>query len=134
VRSLQSLAFILLLGALQTGCLFDSGELWRQGRYSVAWIDTSENLELYRDVGEKGDGGSIGLIDAVVLAVGINDNYVIAKRRPTTSQTPIQFYVLDRSKDTLAADRVDFITGPLTASEFMALKQVLGLPEFSKHF
>lgn len=117
----------LLLAAFLSGCIFDSGEVWRDKPYVVGWIDTSENLTLRYEVEE----GEVGRVEAKISAIGSNEKYVVVKQHPLSNQVTTNYYVIDRAKDSKYAD-TKAVLGPFTESEFEKKKSELQLPKFSK--
>jgi hypothetical protein len=122
---------LFLVFALLSGCIFDSGEVWRDEPYLVGWIDTGDNLTLSYDLGK---GNSIGRVEAKVVAVGSNEKYVVAKQTPIGNRTATNYYVIDRAKDNKYADTKVAVLGPLSEPEFEKKKRELDLPKFSKEF
>ena len=126
-----SITIILALVVFLWGCVFDSGEKWRDGPYSVLWIDTADNRTLNYDVG---NGGSVGRVEKTVMAVGSNDAYVVAQQQPGTDASIISYYIIDRLKDHKYADSQEFVIGPLSEGEYESKKVLLKLPKFTKRF
>lgn len=118
---------VVLIG----GCAFDSGEEWRDGPYSVLWIDTFDNRTLNYDVGK---GGSVGRVEKTVIAVGSNGEYVVARQQLGTDSSIVRYYIIDRQKDHEYADSQEFVIGPLSEEEYVSKKSLLKLPEFTKQF
>ena len=123
------LSLLILTGL--PACIFDSGELWRDDLYVVAWIDVGDNITLSYDLGK---GGFIGRVDRRVIAVGSNKKYVVAKQNPTGRGTTINYYIIDRAKDHTYANTGDVVIGPLSEAEFEKKRVQLDLPKFSKEF
>lgn len=120
--------FFLLLASLLAGC--DSGVQWRDEPYEVIWIDTGDNRTLAYDLGK---GASIGRVDAEVIAVGSNEKYVVAKRKPIGGGGS-SYYYINRGKDDKYLNGDEITKGPFSKTRFLQLKSELGLPEFSKEF
>jgi hypothetical protein len=119
---------ILLCSLVIVGC--DSGVLWRDPPYQVQWIDTSDNRTLSYDLG---NGGSIGRVDAEVIAVGSNELYIVAKQR-LTYQNTIKYYYIERSKDHKHQNGYEITQGPFNEKEFSELSAKLNLPSFTREF
>lgn len=120
--------FIICL-ALLCGC--DHGVEWEDHPYEVHWIDTGSNRTLARVIGDT--GASIGRVDAVVVAVGSNDNYVVAKQIPV-GESSASYYYIDKNKDGEYLNQSEITQGPFTENKFAQLQKELGLPKFSKEF
>lgn len=119
----------ILLGTLViVSC--DSGVLWRDPPYEVHWIDTSNNRTLAYDLG---DGGSIGRVDAEVIAVGSNESYIVAKQR-SMEQNKTNYYYIERKEDNKYSNGYEITKGPFNEKEFSALSDKLNLPGFSREF
>lgn len=118
----------LLLTLCVTAC--DYGVLWKESPYQVQWIDTKENRTLTYDLG---NGHSIERVEAEILAVGINERYVVAKQRKMGSET-INYFYIERNKDHQYKNDNEITQGPFSINEFIELKKVLGLPDFIKKF
>lgn len=121
---------MLAIAALLGSCgLFDSGIEWRGGPYALMWIDTSENISLYRDLG---DGDWIGRVDSTVFAVGWDGRYLVAKQHPGGDRSKTNYFIVDSRNDTPYIDPAKVTTGPLTALEFQRKSIEMKLPKFSK--
>ncbi|MEJ2022709.1 MAG: hypothetical protein P8X43_11930 [Maritimibacter sp.] len=107
---------------LLSGC--DSGVLWRDGVYSVYWIDTRENVFLGRRV----HGSWIARVLPVVDAVASNELYIVARRRDD-AEAPHEFRVLEKALDSDSAEAFESVSHALTADEFDDLRRRLNLPE-----
>lgn len=118
----------LLLCLFLVGCIFDSGELWRDDPYFVLWLDSGDNVALYFDLGKD---GAIGRVQPRVVAVGSNDNYVVVKQ---AGNHGVNYFYLDRTKDHKFADPKESVFGPFSESEFDKKRMELNLPTFSKRF
>lgn len=119
---------ILFLAAFIPGC--DYGVQWRDKPYEVIWVDTFGNRALSYDLG---GGMSIGRVEAEVIAVGSNDEYVVAKQRDRVTGN-ISYFYIERSKDDRYYNGNEIIQGPFSESRFSELKLELNLPGFSKEF
>jgi hypothetical protein len=109
----------------------DSDELWRDGNYVVAWI----NSDVFLAYGKPEDA-FYGLVDSVG-AVGFNKDYVVAKNVDPTSKE-VSFYIIDKAKQK-SNQGINFsqkaaVTGPLSAIEFNTLIRELNLPSFTVEF
>jgi hypothetical protein len=123
--------FVFLICFALSGCIFDHGELWRDGPYSVGWIDSGDSLTLSYDVGND---AAIGRVDEKVVAVGSNLRYVVVKQIPRHGPAAINYFYVDRARDHAYADPKDAVSGPFTESEFEKKRAELKLPELSKEF
>jgi len=126
---LFSKIFLLNIFVL-VGCS-DSGELWRDGNYVVPWIDSNTFLSY----GEP-DGAFYGLVKSKVVAIGSNENHIVAKRLDVES-LEISYYVVDRKKQESNGKNGNVfsqyfaVTGPLNESQFEAVAIELQLPRFT---
>ena len=108
----------------------DHGVEWSEGDYVVHWIDTTENLTLARKIDSK---TSIGRVRAEVIAIGSNENYIIAKQKnPSTNS--ISYFYINKKKDGKYLNLEEITEGPFSKSRFMELQKELGLPKFTKEF
>lgn len=121
-------AFALAAGIGLPSCIFDSGELWRDGPYVVEWIDTGENVTLYYDVE---NGGAIARVGPKIASIGSNSAYVVVRQRIAGTEN---YYVIDRSKDRPYANASEVVTGPLSNTAFLEQQKRLTLPHFSREF
>ena len=130
MRHLGLAASVCVLCASLYGCgLFDSGTEWKAGRYELTWIDTPENISIYRTLP---DGHLIGRINATVYSVGWNGRYLVAKQHPAGDKTMLNYFILDVEADSDYAEPQSVVLGPLTESQFRAKSAQLHLPAFSK--
>ena len=122
----------LILTLISSICLAacDSGVLWERKPYQVLWIDLRDNLTLNHEIG---NGASIGRVNEKVVAVGISDAYVVAKRQHLGSES-ISYYYIEREKDNMYLNAHEITQGPFTEEVFLELKSQLSLPDFSKEF
>ncbi|WP_444895981.1 hypothetical protein [Microbulbifer sp. SSSA005] len=111
-------------------CSCDSGVEWKDRPYEVIWIDTGDNRTLNHEISEN---ASIGRVEAEVIAVGINEKYVVAKQKPIGGGS-ISYFYIDRAKDDKYLNWDEITQGPFSEARFLQLKTELGLPEFSKEF
>lgn len=124
------LLIALALSTSITSCsLFDSGVEWRAGPYALLWIDTADNISLCRDLGK---GSWIGRVDAMVVAVGWDGRYAVAKQHPAGDRSKTDYFILDSSHDTDLANQSDVVLGPLSEDEYVKKALELKLPEFTK--
>ena len=128
-RIMRCLVALVLAGSLGACGLFDSGVEWRGGPYALLWIDTPDIISLNRDMGS---GSSSGRIDTTVFAVGWDGRYLVAKQHPNGDRKATHYFIIDAERDRPRADPSEFLTGPLTASEFQKQSAALHLPGFSK--
>ncbi|MDT3337938.1 hypothetical protein Q4Q49_22025 [Shewanella sp. SP1S1-7] len=109
----------------------DSDELWRDGNYVVAWI----NSDVFLAYGEP-EEAFYGLVNSV-SAVGFNKDYVVAKNVDSISKE-VFFYIIDKAKQK-SNQGINFsqkaaVTGPLSTVEFNSLIRELNLPSFTVEF
>ena len=110
------------------GC--DYAVLWEDSPYEVHWIDIKDNRSLAYSLG---DGASIGRVDELIIAVGSNKKYIVAKQRELSTNN-IFFYYIERERDKSSYNASDITQGPFSEGEFLEKKKHLNLPEFSKKF
>ena len=108
----------------------DSGVKWRDRPYEVIWVDTGNNRTLNYEISEN---ASIGRVETVVIAVGSNDKYVVAKQKPIGGGS-ISYFYIERAKDDKYLNPNEITQGPFSETRFLRLKTELGLPEFSREF
>lgn len=124
-QSLKIAIVGICLAAICTSCgLFDSGVEWRDGHYSLLWIDIPDDVTL--DYQNTQDGWA-PLVDKRVFAVGSDQRYIVAKQHPNGDKSRTNFYVIDKSKDEFHC-----VQGPMSEVEFLKLNTNLHLPRFSK--
>ena len=125
---------IFLLSILVLVGCSDSGELWRDGNYVVPWIDSNTYLSY-----GKPDTAFYGLVKSKVLAIGSNENHIVAKRLDEESHE-ISYYVIDREKQESNGTNGNVfskyfaVTGPLNVSQFKIVAIELQLPRFTVTF
>ena len=119
---------LLILSLFLLSC--DYGVEWRDEPYEVIWIDSVNNRSLNHQIDEN---SSIGRVDAEVIAVGSDANYVVAKQKLTETGS-VSYYYIDRSKDVKYLNADEVTQGPFSEVRFAQLKADLGLPEFSEEF
>lgn len=118
----------LLLIILISAC--DSGVEWEDKPYQVIWIDTGSNRTLNFQLS---DNAFIGRVEAEVIAVGSNEQYVVAKQKELGG-TDISYYDIERAKDDKYYNWDDITQGPYSEEAFQNLQEQLGLPEFTQEF
>lgn len=93
--------------------------------YSLIAVGDRSDLALYyRDSSER--------VPATVVALGWDQNHVVAKCSLESSGRAERYFVVDRKKDGPHANPRDCVLGPLDSAQFLAQKQQLGLPDFSR--
>ncbi|MDR6984905.1 hypothetical protein J2X32_003560 [Rheinheimera pacifica] len=118
MRFLILLYFIFAL----TAC--DSGELWRDGDYQVAWIDDGKPYLAYG----RPDEAHIIVIERTVESVGSNMRYIVVSHR-AARDSENTYYIVDKSRRF-----EDAVMGPFNAMQFKGLQSTLDLPVLSKNF
>ena len=130
VRRSSAKALAWLVVCALSGCgLFDSGVEWRDGPYELLWIDVSEQRSLNYDVGRN--GGSIGLVDWTVFAVGSNDRFIVVKQHPQGNKAVTNYFIVDK-RAVLPTDPQRTVLGPFTQADFNLQARSLRLPAFTK--
>ncbi len=109
----------------------DSKVIWEDESYEVNWIDQENNLTLSRKL--KDHSSTIGRVDAKVVAIGSNDNFVVAKREDPLSKE-LLYYYLSKKEDTDFLNKKEIVKGPFSEADYLTLKNELKLPDFSKSF
>ena len=103
--------------------------MWEDGAYAVYYIDGDIKLGIKID-----DKGSFhGRVGSKIIAVGANENYVVAKQLITGSDSVSYFYI-DKKKDNIYLNPDEITEGPYTELQFENLSQKLNFPNFSKEF
>lgn len=123
---------IIFISTLSLGCGYDGS--WRDGPY-VVWTQESNERVLDREIeDDKGSKGGIGLVDSIIIAVGSDNLYVVAKRKNPVSKV-ISYYYIEKNKDDGRYISFKKMThGPFDKTEFIKLQKKLGLPAFTKVF
>ena len=109
----------------------DSDVLWSDELYEVSWIDTKNNLILSRKID---DSTSLSArVDSYIVAVGSDNQYVVAKNRNVNTHEIYYFYI-DKRKDNNYLNQSEITEGPFSDEQFSKLKAELDLPDFTKEF
>jgi hypothetical protein len=126
LRQLVALgSFACILG----GCgLFDSGEMWRSGRFSVYWIDTHRNTALGYDMG---GASRMGVVEPCVFAAGANSRFIATARLPEDGSSAV-VYVVDRAKYDPSREQTGSIIGPLSEQQYAAQESSRGFPPLAE--
>lgn len=103
--------------------------LWEDGDYAVYHIDGRAILGIKIDE----DGTFHGRVDAEIIAVGVNEKFVIVKQR-TKRDDPISYYYIDKKLDDMYLNSDEITQGPYSEKRYNELSQKLEFPEFSKEF
>jgi hypothetical protein len=111
-------------------CGCDYGVEWKDKEYEVHWINTSTNRSLVRKIDE---GASIGRVQPKVIAIGSNEEYIVAKQKPIGGGA-VSYFIVEKKKDNVFLNADEITQGPLSEPEFKALKAQNRLPEFSTNF
>lgn len=80
--------------------------------YYIIGVDSRSFLSIDR---KTMDGNFIGRVPENVLEYGIKDSFIVAK---SSSQSYIQYYILNMKKDSDFAEEKEYLIGPLTNKEF----------------
>lgn len=133
----RAMATLLLVGTslCTVGCpfaLFDHGEEWRDGPFSLEWVDLESELALNY---ESGALGGTRVIDPSIFAVGADRRYIVAKRHPLGADyridaTITDYLIVDRDRYDWRQEGVG-VLGPLTENVFGVQAKELKLPDFS---
>ena len=91
--------------------------------YFIEAIDDSKNRSLYYSLK---DGGGIGRVNNGVIAVGLDDVYIIIKQQ-VSGKT--RHFILDMRNDSSTADPSDSLHGPYNIDQFNAARIDLNVEE-----
>jgi len=127
--SKRTLATFTLFSMGLSCSLFDSGTVWKDGQYSLSWIDDPQEVTLSY---HRSSSSSEPLIDGRVFSIGANTKYLVAKQHPGGDKTKTHFYYVIRVNNSELRPRQNTVVGPLSSSEFNKKSSELGLPTFSK--
>ncbi len=109
-----------LLLALVSCFPWDGGGQKLDESYKLWAADRRQDMTLYRHDGE-------GLIEPTVFAVGLDSTHLIVKRHPNGDRTRIEYYVVERSKDSPTGSPKKAIHGPLDSLAFEQARSTLGV-------
>ncbi len=109
--------------------IFDSGRPWKDGQYSLLWIDLPDEVTLTYDWGA---GHSEPLIPSQVFAVGANANFIVVKQHPHGDKSITNFYAIPRRPSAGKRSPHPPVLGPMSSIEFAKKSVELSLPSFSK--
>ncbi len=99
------------------------------GPYVLRASEHKEQLHIGLDTGKI----LVTRVDAVVVDVGWDGQYIVASQRPPDEPGgELSYYYIAVGEGTRG--RPEDVTGPLTEDEFNGAKQDLGLPEFTLHY
>jgi hypothetical protein len=124
---MKSVALLLVLSLL-VSC--DSGDLWSDGKYVVYWLDTGQNRQLGLIID---DSSTIRRVEAEVIGVGQNEQYIVAKRL-NHENGEFEYFYIDRVQDHMYLNGDEISVGPFTEIMFQKKSEELGLPGISKEF
>jgi hypothetical protein len=121
----MKLLSIVLIVLILTAC----GPMWEDGKYEVYYIDGHVSLGIkldesgtfHRRVGHK------------VVAVGADENYIVAKQVDSENIEYSYFYII-RKNDDKYLNPDEITQGPYTELQFSKIRNRLSLPKFSKEF
>ena len=128
MRRLNPIALLWTLTCLTACGLFDSGVPWKSGPFQLLWIDLPDRVTLSYDVG---NGGSIGLVDYTVYAVGSDAQHIVVKQHPRGEKSITDFYIVDVKSSALPLHPERAVTGPLTQAQFDEMARRNALPRFT---
>lgn len=103
--------------------------MWEDEVYAVYYIDGSINLGIKVD----DEGTFISRVEHKVIAVGSNENYVVAQQLMDDSDS-ISYFFIDKKQDNIYLNALQISKGPYTELDFNKLSEKLNLPKFSKTF
>jgi hypothetical protein len=111
---------------------------WRSEKYVLLAVDARGQMNLSFDLG---NGTAVGLVGPTVFSVGADDKHTVVKQHPSKDpfssscdRSTTHYFVVARTTSNQIAERQRGVRGPLTATEFAALRTALSLPPFSKTF
>jgi hypothetical protein len=128
MRRMNCTALLWTLSCLTACGLFDSGVPWKSGRFQLMWIDLPDQVTLSYDLG---GGGSIGLVDYTVYAVGSDVHHIVVKQHPRGERSITNFYIVDVNSSALPLHPERAVTGPLTQAQFDERAILTSLPRFT---
>lgn len=114
----------IIVVCILIGCCMGSrgaGIHWKDGDYRVYTRPVSGQVILGYYMG---DGATLGLSDATVVAAGSDSRYVVFKREPNAG--PLEYYYVRKSPGDVGE-----VLGPLTEAEFAKVAKAGSLPNFS---
>jgi len=121
------LIFSLIIIFCLSGCMGDAHYEQLKAGYYLSATDTKEDMVLGYQDGEYG----IGIIDAMVFAVGQNDSFIILKQHPrdfpNESNKAVTNYYIIPIKDRISKSPEKNFYGPLTSEIFEQKRNELGL-------
>ena len=121
--------FITIIGLLfLVSC--DAGTEWSDGAYAVYWLETHENRALGLAID---DGTYRGRVQPEVVAIGFNDEVVVAKRRDQEDGST-SYYIVDRRLDSKYLNADEITEGPLTEEAYTELRKIRSLPGLTVTF
>jgi len=103
--------------------------LWEDGVYAVYHIDGHAMLGIKIDE----EGTFHNRVDAEIIAVGVNEKFVVVKQRAEKGD-PISYYYIDKKLDDMYLNPDEITQGPFSKQVYNELSQNLGFPEFSQEF
>jgi len=131
---ISALAAVLLVGC--NGLWLDT--YWRSEKYVLLAVDARGQMNLAFDLG---NGTAVGLVGPTVFSVGADDKHIVVKQHPSKDsfgssfdRSATHYFIVARTTSAEIAEREKGVRGPLTATEFAALRTALSLPPFSKTF
>lgn len=122
--------FIPLLFVLILSACSGTGEKHIAGKFYLSNIDTSNDWSLYEKIGPD---SYIGVVNATVLAVGHDDNYIIVKQHPHLGYNKfyasgVRYYIVPLKY--WVHDWHEYNSyGPLKEDEFRAKRKELKIPD-----
>ena len=88
---------------------------------------------------DLGEGGCVGRIEQMVLAVGHDPRYVVAARHPSgfdaapVDRSRVEYFYIDRACDGPRRDPAECVRGPFDAAAFGREKSRLRLPDLARN-
>ena len=123
-------SIIIILSLIISSLFFLKTDVkWQSGEYKVSWLDSSLTLSRIID-----DSTSIGRIMHQVCAVGEDDTWIVAQRKPQSNSQITEYYYFSKRADTKYKNADDIVHGPFNELEFSKRKAKLNLPHFSEKF
>ena len=125
---IKILIFVLITPFL-VSCSEKMGKFVIDRNYLVHITDVSSDRALYYDLG----GGSfIGRIPSQVTKIGWDNNFIIAEIHRDGDPKMLEFYLLDKNKDSRYANPSESVSGPLSESELQGILNDLGVAKTLK--
>ena len=105
------------------------GVVWQDESYEVAWIDSSDLMQVWRKLPVE---GTIGRIGPEVVAVASDEKFLTARvRRPSVLgiSDHDEYYYIEKARDSDLLNGDQIAVGPMGKADFEGPRDKLHLPE-----